>query len=114
MPKKSIAQKIAGFRQDASRWQKSLDAMRGMTGTTFFGIMARACEELDGILMGAVMELLPIVGEQSKEKVKNVTGGKPVERLTLGQNAQILVTLKSEYRRCLGKRGEAARNLLLG
>lgn len=96
-----IDRQIARFTADAQRWLKELDRFNGRGTTAYYGIMARACEHLDHIITTAAIQALSITGSASTNTVQSICGGKPIDKLTMGQCVQLLITLKPALSRAL-------------
>ncbi|HEY5895321.1 MAG TPA: hypothetical protein VIT91_19035 [Chthoniobacterales bacterium] len=98
----TLDQQLLRFRADAQRW---LEAVQDIEGTTaFYGIMARACEHLDHIITTAAFRALVITDAAPSDSVQSITGGKPPDKLTMGQCVQLLITLKPALSRALADR----------
>src|SRR6266700_2848515 len=101
MPADTLAEQLPRFRADAQRWLKAVEEMQGMTTTAFYGIMARACEHLDHVITTAALHALSITDGASTDAVQSITGGKPPDKLTMGQCVQLLIALKPSLSRVL-------------
>ena len=101
LPADSLEQQIPRFQANAQRWLKHVAEMQGMTTTEFYGIMARACEELDQIITTAAFHALSITGASCTDTVQSITRGKSPDNLTMGQCVQLLITLKSSLSRAV-------------
>lgn len=61
--------------------------------TAWFGVMQKCCNYVDALLCACCDRLLPIAGDAGLAIVNKSAGGKPIDRLTLGQQVQILEAL---------------------
>lgn len=90
----TLLRQVPIFRKNAQRWVQEIDAMQDRRTTAFYGIMARACEELDIILTAAAHHSLAITDLASSDSVLKITAGKPFDKLTMGQCVQLLIILR--------------------
>lgn len=103
-----LSKHLNHLREDSERWRSYIASAKGMMATYYRGMMATACDHLDAVICTAVDEVWTMLEEDSKKRIEElVIQGKPKSRLTMGQNAQILVMLKADYKTCLRDRKEA-------
>ncbi len=67
--------------------------------TKWFGAMGKCCHYVDALIGACLKTLLPIAGEHGVAVIGNVAAGKPLDRLTLGQQVQILEALDAALSR---------------
>ena len=62
--------------------------------TWWYGIMQKCCSYVDKLLLLSAERLLHAVGPEGKEALRQAGEGKSMERLTLGQRAQLIELLE--------------------
>lgn len=61
--------------------------------TAWFGVMQKCCNHVDALVSACGERLLPVAGDAGVAAVQKIAGGKPLDRLTVGQHVQILEAL---------------------
>lgn len=87
---------------DLDRWEPELANWGGTRCTLWYGIFDKACKRVEALISASTREWLARSPDVGDETLLTIGRGKPLERLTLGQQLDILRTLNA--RRATGPR----------
>lgn len=96
-PAEEARRRVATMRDqllaDLDRWEPELVDWLGGRGTLWYGIFDKACKGVDSLISAMTCQALLCAPDPGAAVLLLVGQGKPVERLTLGQQLDVLRAL---------------------
>lgn len=82
---------VGQIRQDLQGWiEAHLPELPQYHSTLWYGVMQKCGEKLENLIRATAKRLLIVLGPAGDEALTRVGGGKPLQRLTLGQLTKLL------------------------
>jgi hypothetical protein len=91
-----FAPKVQPIKAEFAEWLRRYLPMPGhvrVMATAWFGVMQKCSNYIDALVSACSEALLTVADEAGVAVVQRIAAGKPIDRLTLGQQVQILEAL---------------------
>lgn len=83
---------------DIDRWEVELAAFRGVRSTLWYGVFTKTCASVELLVAQAAEAMMERAGQTGQELIQAVAEGKALDRLTLGQQVDLLRALDKRWR----------------
>jgi hypothetical protein len=102
-----LTPKVKPLQTEFAKWLRRylpLPADVRALATAWFGVMQKCCNYVDALMSACCETLLPVTGDDGVAVVQRIAAGKPLDRLTLGEQTQILEAIDKVVSRELRRR----------
>ena len=93
-----LAPKVQPIQAEFREWLRRYLPVPGhvrVMATAWFGVMQKCCNYIDALVSACTEALLTVASNAGVAVVQRIAAGKPFDRLTLGQQVQIIEALDS-------------------